>query len=61
LELEPILIAASPPAPEVVYEVAIVNREPREEERGAQAQRFFDFLGSETVIRKLEAAGFSAP
>ncbi len=61
LELEPILIAASPSAPEVVYEVAIVNREPREEDRRAQAQRFFDFLGSETVIRELEAAGFGAP
>ena len=58
LELPPILIAASPPAPAVVYEVAIVNRA---EGSRAQAQQVFDFLGSETVIRGLEAAGFSAP
>ena len=61
LDLEPILVAASPPAPEVVYEVAMVAREPREEDRRAQAQQFFDFLGSETVVRELESAGFIAP
>ena len=54
LELEPILTATGPTAPEVLYEAAIVNGD-------EQAQRFFDFLGSETVIRELEAAGFAAP
>jgi molybdate transport system substrate-binding protein len=58
LDLEPISMASVPPAPEVVYEVALVVRPERDH---TVARDFFDHLGSPTVTDALEAAGFISP
>ena len=58
LGLEPVWIASGSTAPEAVYETALIDgrREPR-----PLARAFFDYLGSEEVVRELERAGFIAP